>query len=164
MIFFGSLVPFINQKTAEFYFMRVVFALVCAICETRLFVAISRTLNPRIAVIFLIVITTSTGMFHASAAYLPSTFAMYTTMLGVTAFIGGGSTAKGIMWFGVGTVLGWPFAAALVFPFIAEELLVASATGDIANTATRFLDGTVRSLVVLVRLELENFVLLFPHD
>lgn len=73
-------------------------------------------------------------------------------MLGVTAFVGGGSTAQGIMWFGVGTVLGWPFAAALIFPFVAEELLVASVTSDIAGTATRFVDGTVRSLVVLVRL------------
>ncbi|TID22070.1 glycosyltransferase family 22 protein [Venturia nashicola] len=149
VIYFGGLMPFIKTKTAEFYFLRVTLAFVCAVCETRLFAVISRTLNPRIAIIFLIIMATSTGMFHASAAYLPSTFAMYTTMLGVTAFVGGGSTAQGIMWFGVGTVLGWPFAAALIFPFIAEELLVASVTNDIADTATRFVDGTVRSLVVL---------------
>lgn len=103
-------------------------------------------------------------MFHASAAYLPSTFTMYTTMLGVTAFVGGGSTAQGIMWFGIGTVLGWPFAAALVLPFIAEEVLVASVTDDLAGTATRFLDGAVRSVVVLVRLEFEIFVLPIPHN
>lgn len=157
VIFFGTLMPFINTKTAEFYLLRVVLACVCAVCEARLFAVISRTLNPRIAIIFLIIMTTSTGMFHASAAYLPSSFAMYTTMLSVTAFVGGGSTAHGIMWFGIGAVLGWPFAAALIFPFIAEELLVASVTSDIAGTATRFVDGTVRSLVVLVRLLLEVF-------
>jgi alpha-1,2-mannosyltransferase len=160
-IFLGRLIPFITTKSAEFYFMRMVFALVCAGCETRLFAVISRTMNPRIAIIFLIVINTSTGMFHASTAYLPSTFAMYTTMLGVTAFMdwrGGLKTAQGIMWFGIGTVLGWPFAAALVLPFIAEEVIVAAVTGEIVDTAIRFLNGTVRSFVVLVRLELECIV------
>lgn len=85
-------------------------------------------------------------------------------MLGVTAFVGGGSTAQGIMWFGVGTVLGWPFAAALIFPFISEELLIASVTSDIADTATRFVDGTVRSLVVLVRLLLRTLQSLAANE
>ena len=150
----GRVLPFVSSKIAEFYFMRIGFAFACATCQTRLFSVISRTMNPRIAIIFLIISITSPGMFHASTAYLPSSFAMYTTMLGVTAFIdwrGGMRTAQGIMWFGVSATLGWPFAAALVLPFIVEELFIAAVTGEVGPTLIRFLDGTVRSVVILVR-------------
>jgi len=161
VMFVGRLLPFISSKPAEFYFMRIILAFVCAVCQTRLFAVVSRTMNPRIGIIFLLISVTSTGMFHASAAYLPSSFAMYCTMLGVAAFMdwrGGLRTAQGIMWFGIGAVLGWPFAAALVLPFAAEEIFVAYVTGDVLPTAQRFLDGIVRSFIVLVRF------LLFPSE
>lgn len=153
IILLAKIVSFSSGKSAEFYILRTVFALVCAVCQSKLFSVVSRNMNPRIAVIFLIISITSPGMFHATAAYLPSTFAMYTTMLGTAAFMdwkGGMRTAQGIMWFGIGATLGWPFATALVFPFIAEELFVAGIMGDSASTLMRFLDGTVRSLIVLV--------------
>jgi alpha-1,2-mannosyltransferase len=149
-----KLAPFVGNKSAEFYFLRIGFAFVCAACQSKLFSVVSRSINPRIAIIFLIISVTSPGMFHASTAYLPSTFAMYTTMLGTAAFTnrkGGVRTAQGIMWFGIGATIGWPFAAALVVPFIAEEILIASITGESVQTLTRFLDGAVRSLIVLVR-------------
>ena len=103
---------------------------------------------------FMVIMTTSPGMFHASAAYLPSSFSMYTVMLGTTAFMdwrGGPKTAPGMMWFGIGAIIGWPFAGALIAPFIAEEILFASITGQAFESARRFLDGTVRCLLVLVR-------------
>ena len=74
-------------------------------------------------------------------------------MLGFSAFMdwqGGIRTAQGIMWFGIGSILGWPFAGALVLPFLAEEVLLASITGDLYDGFRRVLDGTVRSLIVLV--------------
>jgi alpha-1,2-mannosyltransferase len=153
IIALSKLVPFTNGKMFEFYFLRSVFALVCAACQTQLFSVVSRSMNPRIAIIFLIISITSPGMFHASTAYLPSTFAMYTTMLATAAFMnwkGGMRTATGIMWFGIGATLGWPFAAALVAPFIIEEVFVANITGETGNTLGRFLDGIVRSCIVLV--------------
>lgn len=153
IIGFSKLIPFVNTKTFEFYFLRAVFGIVCSSCQTKLFAVISRSMNPRIAIMFLIISVTSPGMFIASTAYLPSTFAMYTTMLGTAAFMnwkGGLRTAQGIMWFGIGATLGWPFAAALVAPFAIEEVFVASWMGDTVGMLTRLLDGTVRSLVVLV--------------
>ncbi|KAK6608425.1 alpha-mannosyltransferase, partial [Botrytis cinerea] len=69
------------------------------------------------------------GFFHASASYLPSSFAMYTTMLGMAAFMnwrGGLKTAQGIFWFAVGGILGWPFSMALSAPFLIEEVIFAS--------------------------------------
>lgn len=94
----------------------------------------------------------SPGMYHAAPAYLPSSFAMYTTMLGFSAFMdwtGGMKTAQGIVWFGVGSTLGWPFAGALVLPFIAEEILLASVSGDISEAIVRLVQGGMGSLVAL---------------
>jgi alpha-1,2-mannosyltransferase len=141
-----------RPKVAEFYFLRIALALVCAVCQTRLFAVISRTFNPRVAIFFAIAMVSSPGMYHAAPAYLPSTFAMYTSMLGFAAFMDwtkGMKTAQGIMWFGLGTTLGWPFAGALVLPFIAEELLLASVTGDLSDGSLRILQGTVGSLIAL---------------
>lgn len=138
---------------AGFYFLRLVLALVCSLCETRLYSTISRTMNPRVAIFFLMVMIFSPGMYHASAAYLPSSFTMYTTMLGFSAFMdwrGGIRTAQGIFWFALGALLGWPFAGALVVPFVLEEVLLATVTGELYEGFWRLLTGAVRSLVLLV--------------
>ena len=148
---FGSL--FSSTKTVEFYFVRTALAGLCAFCESRLFSAISRTLNPRIGVMFMIIMISSPGMFHASVAFLPSSFSMYLTMLGTVDFMdwrGGSKTNSAIMYFGIGGIVGWPFAAALVIPFIVEELVLASITRDGLEVARRILDGIVRCMIVLV--------------
>ncbi|KAF2268440.1 hypothetical protein CC78DRAFT_551302 [Lojkania enalia] len=147
----GRLLPF-TTKVSEFYMLRVVLALICSLCETRLYSTVSKTLNPRVALFFLIVMIFSPGMYHASPAYLPSSFAMYTTMLGFSAFMdwsGGIRTAQGIFWFALGSLLGWPFAGALIIPFLAEEALLATFTGELYKGFRRLFDGTVRSLIVL---------------
>ena len=146
----GSL--FSAKKSFEFYIIRTVLGLICALCESRLFTTISKALNPRVGIIFMIVMLFSPGMFQASIAYLPSSFSMYMTMLGMTSFMdwrGGSKTHVGIMWFGISAIVGWPFAGALIGPFIAEELLLVSITKDF-EVARRFIDGLVRCLIVLV--------------
>ncbi|KAJ4346549.1 uncharacterized protein N0V89_010480 [Didymosphaeria variabile] len=157
----GRLLPFLNNKTSQFYFLRIVLGIFCASCETKLFSTISKTLNPRVAIFFLMAIIFSPGMYHASIAYLPSSFAMYTTMLGFSAFMnwsGGMRTAQGIFWFAVGSLLGWPFAGALVFPFIFEELFLAVTTGQLVAGIKRLLDGFFRSLcVLLVQLVIDTY-------
>jgi alpha-1,2-mannosyltransferase len=148
---FGSVLS--RTKTAEFYFIRLVLAVVCAGCEARLFSALSRTLNPRIGILFLVIMAFSPGMLHASVALLPSSFAMYTSMLGLTSFMdwyGGSQIATGIMWFGIGSIVGWPFASALILPFILEELVLAALAREVVEVTRRFLDGIVRSMIVLV--------------
>ena len=143
-----------RSKTFEFYLLRVFLAFFCAASETTLFSAISGTLNPRIAILYLMIVAFSPGMFHASVALLPSSFAMYTSTLGLAAFIdwrGGPKTASGIMWFGIGALIGWPFSAILVAPFLIEELVICGTTGQSYDTFRRFLDGIVRSLIAMVR-------------
>lgn len=142
-----------QTKTAQFYIVRSVLALVCTGCEVRLYSAVSRTLTPRVGVLFLIPILFSPGMFHASTALLPSSFTMYTSMIGLSAFLdwhGELKTATGIMWFGIGALIGWPFAGALVLPFLLDEFLAAVFLGDMQATLMRFASGVVKCLRVLV--------------
>ncbi|KAJ9199287.1 CAZyme family GT22 [Paecilomyces variotii] len=143
---------FSQNKISQFYTVRFVLAFFCAACQTRLYSAICRNLNPRIGLLFLIVAAFSPGMFHASAAFLPSSFTMYTSMLGLTAFIdfrGGQKTAQGIMWFGIGAIVGWPFAGALLIPLLLEEVVISAIAGDLAKITLAVLDGAFRSLLVL---------------
>ncbi|RAK97476.1 uncharacterized protein BO80DRAFT_458099 [Aspergillus ibericus CBS 121593] len=141
-----------SSKTSEFYAIRLFLAMVCAACETRLYSAICRTLSPRIGLLFLMIVAFSPGMFHASTAFLPSSFTMYMSMLGLTAFLdwrGGQKTAQGIMWFGLGAIVGWPFAGALVLPLLLEEVLIGFFSSNIRGVFLSVLDGAMRCLVIL---------------
>jgi alpha-1,2-mannosyltransferase len=94
-------------------------------------------------------------MFHASAAFLPSSFAMYTTMLGMAAFMnwrGGLKTTQGMLYFSLGAILGWPFSLALCIPFLFEEVFFAimSDKDALIDAVMRFIRGTVAGLLVLV--------------
>ncbi|RAL60398.1 hypothetical protein DID88_000173 [Monilinia fructigena] len=110
---------------------------------------------------------TKLGEFYFSwvlpclSIFLPSSFAMYTTMLGMAAFMnwrGGLKTAQGIFWFAVGGILGWPFSMALSAPFLIEEVIFASLSDKdaIIDTVMRFLRGVVGGLVVLIYSPLQN--------
>ena len=153
-VFPGQLGDFLlKQKYYGFYLTRVMLACVCAGAETQLFSAISRSFNPRTAKIFLIAMTTTPGLFFASVAYLPSSFAMYTSMMGLAAFMGSGiqiNTKSGIVWFGIGALVGWPFAAALVLPLFVDELNRIWETKSIWGTAYRVLDGSLPTLILVV--------------
>lgn len=92
-------------------------------------------------------------MFYASVAYLPSSFAMYTTMMGVAAFMdmnGGLKTNLGIVWFALGATIGWPFSAALIFPLFFDALVSAGLTGKVKGVAYRIWGGIVGTLAIVV--------------
>ncbi|TVY39881.1 Alpha-1,2-mannosyltransferase [Lachnellula subtilissima] len=151
---FRRLLPF-STKVAEFYFIRYALAFVCALCQTQMFRVINNILNPRIAIFFIMANVFSPGMFHASASFLPSSFAMYTTMLGIAAFMnwrGGLKTAQGIFFFAVGGILGWPFSMALSAPFLFEEIVLAflSSKDALIDVIMRFIRGIVAGLLVLL--------------
>lgn len=99
------------------------------------------------------IVAFSPGFFNASSAFLPSSFAMYTSALGLTSFVdshGGAKTASGIMWFGIGALLGWPFSGALIIPFVVHDWLIALVGQvDLGETFRQYLNGVVRCLIVL---------------
>lgn len=140
---------------SEFYFVRYGLAFVCALCQTVMYQVVSSTLNGRIGLFFLIATVTSPGNFHASTAFLPSSFAMYMCMLGAAAFMnwrGGLKTSQGIFWFAVAGILGWPFAAALCLPFMLEEGVLAlfSDREALVQSIVRSFRGVVGGFLVLV--------------
>ena len=156
----GSLArPF--GKPAEFYLVRVCLAAATAFCESRLYAAVARAFNPRVGVMLIVVLLASPGMFHAAAAFLPSAFAMACNMLGTAAFLDwptGSKSHVGIMWFGLGGVIGWPFAALLVAPFVTEEVFLSSITKDYVELVRRLVDGTVRvSIAVTLQIAVDAF-------
>jgi alpha-1,2-mannosyltransferase len=130
-----------------------------------LFRVISFTLNPRIGFFFLLALIGSPGNFHASVAYLPSSFAMYMSFLGAAAFMnwkGGLKTSWGIWWFGVGGILGWPFASALCAPFLLEEGFFAlmSDRERFWEACLRVGRGVIAALLLLVSTRLYPY---HPH-
>lgn len=144
-----------TSKVAEFYFVRYGLALFCALSQTIFYQAIVLTLNGRIGFFFLLATVTSPGNFHSSAAYLPSSFAMYAVMVGAASFMnwrGGLKTAQGIFWFAFAGVLGWPFAAALCAPFMFEEILLMffSSKESFIESIVRIGRGVVSGLLVVV--------------
>ena len=144
-----------NTKPSEFIFLRITLGAVCAVCERRLFDVLARIVNVRVAWLFLLVCVSSTGFFHASVAYLPSSFAMYTTMLGMAAFMdhvknGYAATAEGIFAFSVGGILGWPFAYALAVPYVVERIITMLFARRHHAILTSLFKGALSSLVVLV--------------
>lgn len=149
----GSLI--VPTKAAELYFIRCGLAVFCAACQTRLYSSICRTLNPRIGLLFILIALFSPGIFHASTAFLPSTFTMYTGMLGLSAFLDlrdSHKTAQGIMWFGLGSIVGWPFAGALMVPLLLEELILSVISHKLWPFVVSVVDGGLRCLAILVSL------------
>ena len=153
VIYIGSWLPFVGNKAAEFYFLRLVFAAACAVCETQLFKTIAKAMNPRIAIVFMIILVSSAGMFHAAISYLPSSFALYFVCLAMASFMDwtlGIGTATGLFWLSIATIIGWPFVGALAIPYVLEELVMCYFTDDLLGTATRLFSGLCAAIVVLV--------------
>ncbi|PNS20671.1 hypothetical protein CAC42_2916 [Sphaceloma murrayae] len=147
-IFLGRLFTlFLSSKPFQFYFLRFSLGMICAGCETRLYAQICRTFHARVGLYFAFITMTSPGMFHASVAFLPSSFTMCTTMMGMASFLdwrGGPNTAEGIFWIGFGSVLAWPFAGAIVLPFMLEEAVVVILAGEWQDLGIRSLYGFTR--------------------
>ncbi|KAI5861936.1 Alg9-like mannosyltransferase [Durotheca rogersii] len=137
-------------KVAEFYFLRYALAFVCSLCQVLLYRSASINLDSRIGLFFTMATVMSPGNFHASTAYLPSSFAMYASLLGAAAFINWRAELRtfwGIWWFAVGGILGWPFAAALCAPFLLEEVL--SGRHRLSEAAIGIVRGGVAALLLL---------------
>jgi hypothetical protein len=77
---------------------------------------------------------------------------MYTAMLGLAAFLNRGKNkiAEGIMWFGVGAIVGWPLSGALLLPLLGSELLAAISTGDVQSVVWGVINGGLRCFAILV--------------
>ncbi|KAJ3011655.1 mannosyltransferase, partial [Thoreauomyces humboldtii] len=114
-----------KNKMTVFYETRGALAIASSYTEAKLYEAVLNGVSPVAARYLLVILLFSTGMFIASAAYLPSSFAMYTVTLAIAHSFempGRSRTYRVVMLVGAGALLGWPFSAAAGIPFVLEEL------------------------------------------
>jgi alpha-1,2-mannosyltransferase len=74
-------------------------------------------------------------------------------MLGLAAFLdlkGGPKIAQGIMWFGLGSIVGWPFAGALIVPLLFEEFIISVFSRNVGSLLYAVFDGALRCLGIMV--------------
>eukprot|EP00941_MAST-03F_sp_MAST-3F-sp1_P005712 g5712.t1 len=116
LFFFGS-----NNKLVAFYAIRCTFAVISGMLELRFAESVARRFGKSVGHLTLFFLLSSTGMFHASTAFLPSTFAMYCVLLAYADWFDQKyfavilSTATGVLW-------GWPFAGLVSFPLGCDVL------------------------------------------
>ncbi|ORZ31494.1 Alg9-like mannosyltransferase family-domain-containing protein [Catenaria anguillulae PL171] len=125
-----------------FFAIRIALALVCACFELKLTSAMNRfdtIVDPprgsqtSAAVFLLLILAFSPGMFHSAPAFLPSSFAMICTLSAMSSWSTALRTSRGsarprpslgvILSIGTGSLLGWPFAAALGLPYALPYLV-----------------------------------------
>uniref|UniRef100_A0A060SXF9 Mannosyltransferase n=1 Tax=Blastobotrys adeninivorans TaxID=409370 RepID=A0A060SXF9_BLAAD len=147
------------SKVDLFYGLRFFFAIVSAMAEYRLYCSIRRNLSRHSGVWYLLFSGLSTGMFHASVSFLPSSFAMHMFTFGLADFLNyfqphrpSSAIVRGVLWTAVGGLVGWPFSLVLVLPFglcYGINSLVKVELGPLVRTAVRILLG-VASVVLLL--------------
>uniref|UniRef100_A0A667YKG3 Mannosyltransferase n=1 Tax=Myripristis murdjan TaxID=586833 RepID=A0A667YKG3_9TELE len=99
-----------TNKVLVFYFVRCVLAFFCCVCELYFYKAVCKKFGLHVGRLMLAFLVLSTGMFCSSAAFLPSSFCMYTTLVAMTGWFHD-SPPLAIMGVAAGAIVGWPFSA-----------------------------------------------------
>ncbi|VDL82642.1 unnamed protein product [Nippostrongylus brasiliensis] len=111
------------SKIALFITLRCTIGVFTLLAEFALYKAACKHLSISIGRFFVLISMLSTGMFISSTAFLPSSFAMAMNMYAMAAFLNE-------KWFyaifatAVSALVGWPFAAVLGLPIVAEMLIL----------------------------------------
>ncbi|XP_031371223.1 alpha-1,2-mannosyltransferase ALG9 isoform X2 [Apis dorsata] len=105
-----------------FYFVRCLLSVGCALSEVYFYKNVCREFGIHIGRLTLVFLILSSGMYIASAAFLPSSFSMYLSTIATAAWYGR-QYELAIFATALSTLLGWPFAALLGLPIAIEMLL-----------------------------------------
>ncbi|XP_034187819.1 alpha-1,2-mannosyltransferase Alg9 isoform X2 [Osmia lignaria lignaria] len=105
-----------------FYFVRCLLSVGCALSEVYFYKNVCREFGIHIGRLTLVFLILSSGMYIASAAFLPSSFSMYLSTVATAAWYAR-QYELAIFATAISALLGWPFAALLGIP-IAVEMLV----------------------------------------
>ncbi|KAF9567750.1 glycosyltransferase family 22 protein [Agrocybe pediades] len=130
-----------GDKRAGFFAVRIFLAFISALVESKLYRTVYERINDRVGRYYFFMMFFSAGMWNASTAFLPSTFAMYTSALAFsfalapTSLNNSRRTLAATLLFATGGIVGWPFSLALAIPFVFEELFVYG--GDTVMPASR---------------------------
>ncbi|XP_016151373.1 alpha-1,2-mannosyltransferase ALG9 [Sinocyclocheilus grahami] len=110
-----------TNKVLVFYFLRCMLAFTCCVCELYFYKAVCKKFGLHVGRLLLAFLVLSAGMFCSSAAFLPSTFCMYSTVVAMTGWFRG-RPSLAVLGIAAGAIVGWPFSALLGIP-IAFDLL-----------------------------------------
>ncbi|XP_059405862.1 alpha-1,2-mannosyltransferase ALG9 isoform X2 [Carassius carassius] len=110
-----------TNKVLVFYFLRCMLAFTCCVCELYFYKAVCKKFGLHVGRLLLAFLVLSAGMFCSSAAFLPSTFCMYSTVVAMTGWFQG-RPGLAVLGIAAGAIVGWPFSALLGIP-IAFDLL-----------------------------------------
>uniref|UniRef100_H2YLZ4 Mannosyltransferase n=1 Tax=Ciona savignyi TaxID=51511 RepID=H2YLZ4_CIOSA len=111
-----------SNKLLVFYFIRMIFGLICTLCQVQFYEGVALRFGNNVARILLTFMVLSTGMFISATAFLPSTFCMFGTYLFMGLWLQG-KLNYAILTVAASAILGWPFSAALGVP-LAFDVLV----------------------------------------
>ncbi|XP_018023056.1 alpha-1,2-mannosyltransferase ALG9 [Hyalella azteca] len=111
-----------SNRVLVFFFVRCLLAMLSSACELYFYKGVLVAYGPRVARSTLCLLVFSTGMFAASTAFLPSSFAMQAVACGMGAWLQR-QHKLAIFCYAVAALLGWPFAAVLGAP-VAYDIVV----------------------------------------
>ncbi|TFY64294.1 hypothetical protein EVJ58_g2719 [Rhodofomes roseus] len=118
------------EKRPAFFAVRMFLAAISSVCEAALYRAVVDKLNYRAGRYLLFMLLFSAGMWTASTAFLPSSFAMYANAIAFSYALEPSSnknmrrTMFSTLAFATGAIVGWPFSLAVAIPFVFEELFL----------------------------------------
>lgn len=155
-------------KRQQFFALRLSLGAVSSFVEARFVRAIVEAVNERVGRYVFFSLLFSAGMWSAGVAFLPSSFAMHTTMLAASFwFHPATSTATGVRrMFGavfataLGAIVGWPFAAALGVPIVLEQLFAPG--GEIVQPEQRASWGARRATMLTGAVVLSGLAITIP--
>ncbi|PCH34041.1 glycosyltransferase family 22 protein [Wolfiporia cocos MD-104 SS10] len=120
------------EKRPAFFAVRIFLAVISSLCETTLYRAVVDNINYRAGRYLFFMLLFNAGMWTASTAFLPSSFAMYANALAFS-FVIEPTTSRNLrrtlfatLAFATGAIVGWPFSIAVAIPFVFEELFMYS--------------------------------------
>uniref|UniRef100_A0A8C5MQ83 Mannosyltransferase n=1 Tax=Leptobrachium leishanense TaxID=445787 RepID=A0A8C5MQ83_9ANUR len=87
------------------------------------FRAVCKKFGLHVGRLMLAFLVLGTGMFSSAAAYLPSSFCMYTTLIAVTGWYMD-KVSVAVLGVAAGAILGWPFSGVLGIPIAFEFLIL----------------------------------------
>uniref|UniRef100_K3WCF1 Mannosyltransferase n=1 Tax=Globisporangium ultimum (strain ATCC 200006 / CBS 805.95 / DAOM BR144) TaxID=431595 RepID=K3WCF1_GLOUD len=109
------------SKIVVFYGVRGALGLLCAYAEGIFYRSCIAHFGRRTARYLLWILLWNAGIFHASTAFLPSTFVMYLIMLFMSAWMEKQHFVA-ILWGVIAVLCGWPYVGVLFIPFALETL------------------------------------------
>lgn len=131
-----------TQQRPAFFAVRIFLAAISSVCESFLYRTVVDKVNYRAGRYLFFFLLFGAGMWNASVAFLPSSFAMYfnTVAFAVsmepTTSRNKRRTMLATLAYAAGALVGWPFSIAVAVPFVFEELFLYG--GDTVSPQARF--------------------------